>query len=90
MVEGKFDVALLPPGAASDDVTTMYQYFLTNEKSPLSYARHKDTRIDKLWEAQTRELDPLRRKSAPTGDGWLHDVSASTALDWGGALPRPP
>ena len=34
-----------------------------NEKSPLSYARHKDTRIDKLWEAQTRELDPVRRKA---------------------------
>ena len=63
MVEGKFDVALLPPGAASDDVTAMYQYFLTNDKSPLSYARHKDTRIDKLWEAQTRELDPVKRKA---------------------------
>jgi peptide/nickel transport system substrate-binding protein len=63
MVEGKFDVALLPPGAASDDVTAMYQYFLTNAKSPLSYARHKDTRIDKLWEAQTRELDPIKRKA---------------------------
>jgi peptide/nickel transport system substrate-binding protein len=68
MVEGKFDVALLPPGAPSDDVTAMYQYFLTNEKSPLSYSRHKDARIDKLWEAQTRELDPAKRK------GLVHDL----------------
>jgi hypothetical protein len=33
---------------------------------------------------------PIRANEVPAGDGWLHDVSASTVLDWGGALPRPP
>ena len=63
MVEGKFDVALLPPGAPSDDVTAMYQYLITNQKSPLSYSRHTDAKIDELWEAQARALDPAKRKA---------------------------
>jgi peptide/nickel transport system substrate-binding protein len=61
MVDGKFDVAYLPPPA--DDVTAAYLYFLTNAKSPLSYSRHTDTRIDDLWERQKRERDPEKRKA---------------------------
>ena len=63
MVDGKFDVALFPPGSPSDDVTALYLYFLTNAKSPLSYARHTDVRIDNLWDAQTRELDRTKRRA---------------------------
>jgi len=29
LVDGKFDVALLPPSMAGDDVTAFYQYYLT-------------------------------------------------------------
>ncbi|MGD9804009.1 MAG: ABC transporter substrate-binding protein [Hyphomicrobiaceae bacterium] len=63
LVEGKFDVALLPPAMAGDDVTPYYQYYLTNKRSPLSYARHTDEKIDDLWLAQARELDPAKRKA---------------------------
>ena len=61
MVDGKFDVAFLPP--PGDDVTSQYLYYLTNAKSPLSYARHTDKRIDDLWERQTRELDDEKRRA---------------------------
>ena len=63
LVDGKFDVALLPPSSAADDVTALYQYYLTNAKSPLSYARHNDTKLDALWDKQARELDPAKRKA---------------------------
>ena len=52
LVDGKFDVALLPP--PGDDVTAQYLYYLTNAKFPLSYARHTNTKLDDLWERQTR------------------------------------
>ena len=61
MVDGKFDVAYLPPPA--DDVTSSYLYYLTNEKSKLSYARHTDKRLDDLWDRQKRERDPEQRKA---------------------------
>ena len=61
LVEGKFDVALLPP--PGDDVTAQYLYYLTNTKSPLSYARHTDTKLDNLWEQQAREHDLEKRKA---------------------------
>jgi peptide/nickel transport system substrate-binding protein len=61
MVDGNFEVAYLPP--PSDDVTATYLYYLTNTKSKLSYARHNDSRLDDLWERQTREIDPAKRKA---------------------------
>ena len=63
MVEGKFDVALYPVTVPADEVTAQHQSYLTNEKSPISYARHKDTKLDDLWDRQQRELDPAKRKA---------------------------
>lgn len=68
MQEGKFEVALLPPGAPSDDPTAMYQFLISNKRSPISYAHHADARVDELWEAQTRTLDPARRRTI------MHDL----------------
>ena len=44
------------------DVTAQYLYYLTNDKSPLSYARHTNTKLDDLWERQTREADAETRR----------------------------
>lgn len=62
LVEGKFDVALLPPSTPGDDATSQYLYYTTNAKSPLSYARHNDTKLDELWDRQAREPDPDKRR----------------------------
>jgi peptide/nickel transport system substrate-binding protein len=62
LVEGKFDVALYPVTVAADDVTAQHQSYLTNAKSPISYSRHTDTRLDEIWEMQTRSIDPVKRK----------------------------
>ncbi len=63
LVDGKFDVALYPVTVPADEVTAQHQSYITNAKSPNSYARHTDKKLDDLWEEQARTLDPVKRKA---------------------------
>ena len=63
LVDGKFDVALYPVTVPADEVTAQHQSYLTNAKSPISYARHTDTKLDDLWQEQSRTLDPVKRRA---------------------------
>lgn len=63
LVTGKFEVALSPGSVPADDVTAKHQMLLTHERSPISYARHKDTKLDDLWAEQARTIDPAKRKA---------------------------
>jgi peptide/nickel transport system substrate-binding protein len=63
LVDGKFEVALYPVTVPADDVTAQHQSYLTNKKSPISYARHNDTKLDDLWDQQNRTLDVAKRKA---------------------------
>ena len=63
LVAGNFDVALYPVTVPADEVTAQHQSYLTNAKSPISYSRHTDKKLDDLWERQTRTLDPVKRKA---------------------------
>lgn len=63
LVGGDFDVALYPVTTAADNATESHQSHLTNKKSPISYSRHTDAKLDDLWDRQTRELDPAKRKA---------------------------
>ena len=63
LVEGNFDVALYPITVPADEVTAQHQSHLTNAKSPISYSRHTDKKLDDLWEQQSRTLDPVKRKA---------------------------
>ena len=63
MVDGKFEVALYPVTVPADDVTAQHQSYLTNQKSPISYSRHKDAKLDELWDQQNRTLDVAKRKA---------------------------
>jgi len=62
LVEGRFDVALYPVTVPADEVTAQHQSYITNKKSPISYSRHNDSKLDDLWDAQQRALDPVKRK----------------------------
>lgn len=62
LVDGKFEVALYPVTVPADEVTAQHQSYLTNQKSPISYSRHTDTKLDELWDQQLRTLDPAKRK----------------------------
>jgi peptide/nickel transport system substrate-binding protein len=63
LVDGKFEVALYPVTVPADDVTAQHQSYLTNKKSPISYSRHTDTKLDDLWDLQNRTLDVAKRKA---------------------------
>ena len=63
LVEGKFDVAYYPATEPVDDPSAQHSYYLTNAKSPLSYSRHTNTKVDELWDLQSRTLDPAKRKA---------------------------
>jgi peptide/nickel transport system substrate-binding protein len=63
LVEGKFDVAFYPVTVPADEVTAQHQSYLTNAKSPISYARHQDKKLDDLWDQQAATLDPVKRKA---------------------------
>ena len=63
LVEGKFDVALYPVTVPADEVTAQHQSYLTNAKSPISYSRHTDKKLDDLWDEQSKTMDPAKRKS---------------------------
>lgn len=63
LVDGKFEVALYPVTVPADDATAQHQSYLTNKKSPISYSRHNDTKLDDLWNEQSRTLDPAKRKA---------------------------
>ena len=63
LVDGKFEVALYPVTVPADDVTAQHQSYLTNQKSPISYSRHNDTKLDELWDQQNRTLDVAKRKA---------------------------
>ena len=63
LVDGKFDVAFYPVTVSADEATTQHQSYLTNEKSPFSYARHTDKKLDDLWTRQSQTLDRAKRKA---------------------------
>jgi peptide/nickel transport system substrate-binding protein len=63
LVDGKFEVAMYPVTVPADDVTAQHQSYLTNKKSPISYSRHHDTKLDDLWDQQNRTLDVAKRKA---------------------------
>ncbi len=63
LVDGKFDVALYPVTVPADEITAQHQYYISHAKSPNSYARHDDKKLDTLWEQQARTLDPAKRKA---------------------------
>jgi peptide/nickel transport system substrate-binding protein len=63
MVDGKFDVALYPLTVPADEVTAQHQAYISHARSPNSYARHTDKKLDDLWDEQQRTLDPAKRKA---------------------------
>jgi peptide/nickel transport system substrate-binding protein len=83
LVEGKFDVAFYAATEPADDPSAQYAYYLTNKKSQISYSRHTDTKVDELWDAQSRALDPARRKAIVFElERYLIDKAYVLPLNW--------
>src|SRR5262249_33674215 len=56
LVAGSFEVAIWPLTEPADDPSAQLYGFITNKASTLSYSRHKDAKLDDLFERQQRTL----------------------------------
>jgi peptide/nickel transport system substrate-binding protein len=63
LARGEFDVAMDFITDHADDPNLQYVHVVSEAmNNPQSYAKHSDLKIDQLFEAQKRELDPAKRK----------------------------
>ena len=59
---GNFEAMLYFNCDFMDDPDLQLLSFLSPERSPVNYARYRDPVLDSLYDQQTRELDPEKRK----------------------------
>jgi peptide/nickel transport system substrate-binding protein len=59
---GSFDVAIEFISDYTDDPTAQFTKFLTKKASVVGYSNHEDSKIDELYEAQRRAIDPVQRR----------------------------
>ena len=63
LARGDFDVAMDFITDHADDPNLQYVHVVSEAmNNPQSYSKHNDLKIDQLFEAQKRELDPAKRK----------------------------
>lgn len=59
---GNFDVAIEFISDYTDDPTAQFTKMLSKKLSAVGYSDHEDAKIDQLYEAQRRAVDPAERK----------------------------
>jgi peptide/nickel transport system substrate-binding protein len=59
---GNFDVAIEFISDYTDDPTAQFTKMLTRKASAVGHSNHEDYKIDQLYEAQRRAIDPTERK----------------------------
>lgn len=65
LARGDFDIAMDFITDSNDDPNLQYAHVVSDAmKSPISYSKHSDTKIDQLYEAQKLAIDPAARKIA--------------------------
>ena len=61
LAKGDFDVAVNNISDFADDPSAQFNTLLSKKTSAIAYSRHSDESMDKLFEQQAREVDPLKR-----------------------------
>ena len=59
---GNFDVAIEFISDYTDDPTLQFTKMLSKRVSPVGYSDHQDDKVDNLYKAQQRAIDPVERK----------------------------
>jgi peptide/nickel transport system substrate-binding protein len=62
VMSGNFDVAIEFINDFTDDPTAQFSKLLTRKLSPTGFSGHDDTKLDGMYEAQRRAIDPVERK----------------------------
>lgn len=59
---GNFDVVIAPSGDWSDDPSIVFARFISFDRANNNFGRYIDREVDRLYDAQARELDPAKRR----------------------------
>jgi peptide/nickel transport system substrate-binding protein len=59
---GEFDVAIEFISDYTDDPTAQFTKLLSKKASAVGYSNHEDYKIDRLYDAQRRAIDPIERR----------------------------
>ncbi len=62
VMSGNFDVAIEFINDFTDDPTAQFSKLLTKKASPTGFSGHEDLKLDTMYEAQRRAIDPIERK----------------------------
>jgi hypothetical protein len=62
LTAGNFEVAIEFISDYTDDPTAHFTKFLTKKLSAVAHSNHDDAKIDAMYEAQRRAVDPVERK----------------------------
>jgi peptide/nickel transport system substrate-binding protein len=83
LATGNYDVAMEFISDYLDDPTQNFVKFLSKKLTPLGYSGHEDTKIDELYEAQRRALDPVERtKIVRALDSYVMTTAYSVPFLW--------
>ena len=63
LLGGNFDVAINNISDFADDPSAQFNTLLSKKVSGIAYSRHSDEKLDALFAAQAREVDPAKRLS---------------------------
>ena len=63
LLGGNFDVAINNISDFADDPSAQFNTLLSKKVSGIAYSRHSDEKLDMLFAAQAREVDPAKRLS---------------------------
>jgi peptide/nickel transport system substrate-binding protein len=61
---GDFDVSIDFIGDIEDEPSSQFVKFLSKKGSANAFSQHTDTKVDEMYAAQARMIDPVKRKAA--------------------------
>jgi peptide/nickel transport system substrate-binding protein len=61
MAAGTFDVAVQNISDFADVPTAQFNTLLSRKVSTIAYSRHMDTKIDEMYDLQSKTIDPVER-----------------------------
>ena len=81
--KGEFDIGVTNVSDFVDDPNAQLNTLLTKAKSPIGYSRHKDGKVDAMFDAQSKIIDPAaRNKAVKELETYLHERAYSVPLLW--------
>jgi peptide/nickel transport system substrate-binding protein len=83
LTDGTFDAAIGNISDFADDPNAQFNTLLSSKLSTVAYSRHKDAKIDDLYDKQSRIIDPKERlKVVNELERYIHETAYNVPLLW--------